>query len=89
MIRLKLTDQESADIAEALDDPTTTEKNKTKLLVIRMHHEGAKHGFIAKVLNLHANTITTSRSIPKADSPALSKIDTTAPAVHWNPLLNA
>jgi transposase len=58
MIRLELTDQDLTDVAEALDDPVTTEKNKTKLLVIRMHHEGANHGFIAKVLNLHANTIT-------------------------------
>jgi len=58
MIRLEITDLELIDIAEALDDPTTTEKNKTKLLVLRMHNEGAKHGFIAKVLNLHANTIT-------------------------------
>ena len=58
MIRLELTDQDLTDVAEALDDPATTDKNKTKLLVIRMHHEGAKHGFIAKVLNLHANTIT-------------------------------
>jgi len=58
MIRLELTDLDLTDIAEALDDPTTPEKNKTKLLVLRMHHEGAKHGFIAKVLNLHANTIT-------------------------------
>ena len=58
MIRLELTDQDLIDIAEALDDPATSQKHKTKLLVIRMHHEGAKHGFIAKVLNLHANTIT-------------------------------
>ena len=58
MIRLELTDQDLTDVAEALEDPSTTEKNKTKLLVIRMHHEGAKHGFIAKVLNLHANTVT-------------------------------
>jgi hypothetical protein len=58
MIQLKLTDEEVIDIAEALDDPTINNKNKTKLLVIRMHGEGAKHGFIAKVLNLHANTIT-------------------------------
>ena len=58
MIRLELTDQDLTDIVEAADDPDTTERNKTKLLVIRMHHEGAKHGFIAKVLNLHANTIT-------------------------------
>ena len=58
MIRLELTEQDFTDFAEALDDPATTENHKTKLLVIRMHHEGAKHGFIAKVLNLHANTIT-------------------------------
>lgn len=58
MMRLELTDQDLTDVAEALDDPVTTERNKTKLLVIRMHHEGANHGFIAKVLNLHANTIT-------------------------------
>ena len=58
MIRLELTDQDLTDIAEALDDPATHEKNKTKLLVIRMHHEGAEHRFIAKVLNLHVNTIT-------------------------------
>ncbi len=58
MIHLELTDQDAIDIAEALDDPSISDKNKTKLLVIRMHDEGAKHGFIAKVLNLHANTIT-------------------------------
>lgn len=46
------------DIAEARDDPSISEQNKIKLLVIRMHCEGAKHHFIAKVLNLHANTIT-------------------------------
>lgn len=58
MIQLDLSDQELSDIAEAIDDPSTREKHKIKLLVIRMHHVGAKHGFIAKVLNLHANTIT-------------------------------
>ncbi len=58
MIRLELTDRQLTDIGEALDDPATSEKNKTKLLVLRMHHGGAKSGFIAKVLNLHANTIT-------------------------------
>jgi transposase len=58
MIRLELTDQEAEDLVEALDDPATSEKHKIKLLVIRMHAEGAQHGFIAKCLNLHANTIT-------------------------------
>lgn len=58
MIQIELTDKEALDIAEALDDPSISDKNKVKLLVIRMHGEGAKHGFIAKVLNLHVNTIT-------------------------------
>ena len=29
MVRLELTDEDLTDIAEALDDPTTSEKNKT------------------------------------------------------------
>lgn len=58
MIRLELTDQDFEDIAEALDDPSIGEKKKIKLLAIRMHVEVAKNGFIAKCLNLHANTIT-------------------------------
>ena len=58
MISLELTEQDISDIAEALDDPDTSDKSRTKLLVIRMHHEEAKPGFISKVLNLHANTVT-------------------------------
>src|SRR5690606_21264415 len=58
MIRLELTDQQIEDIAELLDDPASSDRTKIKLLVIRMHHEGAEHGFIAKVLNLHANSVT-------------------------------
>ena len=58
MIRLTLTEQAMEDIAEVLDDPSISEKTRIKLLVIRMHHEGAKHGFIAKVLSLHGNIIT-------------------------------
>ena len=58
MIRLELTEQELSDISELIDDPSTGEQYKRKLLVLRMHSEGAKHGFIAKVMNLHSNTIT-------------------------------
>lgn len=58
MIQLELSDLELQDLAEALDDPATTEKQKTKLLVIRMHAAGGKSGFIAKCLNLHGNTVT-------------------------------
>lgn len=58
MIQLELTAQDIRDLSEALDDPETSEKNKIKLLAIRMHAEGAKSGFIAKCLNLHSNTVT-------------------------------
>jgi transposase len=58
MIEIHLTDQEIQDLNEAIDDPSHSEKTKIKLLVIRMRHEGAKTGFIAKCLNLHGNTVT-------------------------------
>jgi len=56
MITLELTDAEIDDIAEAMDDPSISDRNKTKLLVIRMHHEGAANKFIAACLNLSVNT---------------------------------
>ena len=85
MIRLKLTDQEIEDIKEALDDPATSDKHKIKLLVIRMHSEGAKHGFIAKCLNLHNNTITNQpRNIRLESWPPSWKIATTSPPARWN-----
>lgn len=58
MIEIHLTSQEIQDLNEAIDDPSHSEKTKIKLLVIRMRHEGAKTGFIAKCLNLHGNTVT-------------------------------
>jgi transposase len=58
MIRLELTLAALEDISEALDDPENGEKQKLKLLVIRMHHQGAEHGFIAGCLRLSPNTIT-------------------------------
>lgn len=58
MIILNLNDKELLDITEALDNPETADKHKIKLLAIRMRHEGAKPGFIAKCLNQHRNTIT-------------------------------
>ena len=64
MISLKIADQDSIDIAEALDDPATSERYKTKLLVIRMHNEGAKHGFISKYLTFMPTlSPTISKSI--------------------------
>ncbi len=58
MTRIELTQADIKDIEEAMDDPSLSDKHRTKLLVIRMHSEGGKHGFIAKCLKLHANTIT-------------------------------
>ena len=58
MTRIQLSLTDIKDIEEAMDDPSRSDKHRTKLLVIRMHSEGGKHGFIAKCLKLHANTIT-------------------------------
>ena len=58
MTRIELSQTEIRDIEDAMDDPSLSDKHRTKLLVIRMHSEGAKHGFIAKCLKLHSNTVT-------------------------------
>jgi len=58
MIKLQLTDQNIFDIYEVLDDPTIDQRNKNKLLVIIMHHEGANNSFISSCMNLSANTVT-------------------------------
>jgi len=59
VITLELTEAELNDIAEAMDDPSISDRYKTKLLVIRMHHQGATNKFIAEVLNLGINTPTS------------------------------
>jgi hypothetical protein len=58
MTRIELSQASIRDLEDAMDDPSLSDKHRTKLLVIRMHSEGARHGFIAKCLKLHANTIT-------------------------------
>lgn len=58
MTRIELSQADIQDIEDAMDDPSLSDKHRTKLLVIRMHSEGGRHGFIAKCLKLHANTIT-------------------------------
>lgn len=58
MTRIELSLTEIRDLEDAMDDPSLSDKHRMKLLVIRMHSEGAKHGFIAKCLKLHANTVT-------------------------------
>ena len=58
MIHIELTPAQAKDINEAMDDPSLGDRHRIKLLVIRMHAEGGKHGFIAKSLKLHHHTIT-------------------------------
>ena len=58
MIKLRLTDEDISDIHEALDDPMIDQRNKNRLLVITMHHEGANNTFISACMKLSANTVT-------------------------------
>lgn len=58
MIKLLLTDQNISDIHEALDDPMIDPRNKNRLLVIIMHHEGANNTFISNCMKLCPNTVT-------------------------------
>ena len=58
MTRIELSQADIRDLEDAMDDPSLSGKHRIKLLVIRMHSEGARHGFIAKCLKLHAIPIT-------------------------------
>lgn len=59
MLKLNLTEIQAEEIAEALDDPNTTDRAKTKLLAIRMHSLGMPHGKIAAALNISDDTVTS------------------------------
>jgi hypothetical protein len=63
MTRIELSQTDIRDIEDAMDDPSLSDKCRTKLLVIRMQSEGARHTFIAKCLKLHANTITITNHL--------------------------
>jgi transposase len=58
MIKLLLTDRNISDIYEALDDPMIDQRNKNRLLMIIMHHEGANNSFISSCMKLCPNTVT-------------------------------
>lgn len=58
MIKLKLSDVQRDEIAEAIDDPSTTERAKIKLLAIRLHSLDMPHGHIAAALNISDDTVT-------------------------------
>ena len=59
MIRLQLTETELNDIAEALDSPEVSDRAKKKLMVITMHIQGAKHGFIEGCLRISSPTLAS------------------------------
>lgn len=58
MIRIHFSDTELQDINEALDCPDTPAKIQRKLMLLRIHSTGAKHGLAAEILNLSPNTVT-------------------------------
>ena len=58
MVTLHLSEQEVADISEALDSPDIGDRAKRKLLVITMHHGGAGAGFITRCMRISAGTHT-------------------------------
>lgn len=89
MIQLELTADEIRDLAEALDDPSISEENRTKLLVIRLHAEGAKSGFIAKCLNLHSNTVTNYlKTYLEGKLPAVLEVKYYQPSSSLDPLMD-
>lgn len=59
MIKLNLTDTQRDEIAEAIDDPATSERAKIKLLAIRLHSLDMPHGQIAAALNISGDTVTS------------------------------
>ena len=59
MITLLLTSQQLGDLTEALEDPAIEHRYKQKLIALRMHHEGAAHGFIGRCLNISQPTLRT------------------------------
>lgn len=58
MIKLKLSEEQLSEIAEAIDDPSTSDRAKIKLLAIRLHSLDMPHGRIAAALNISDDTVT-------------------------------
>ncbi|MBL9178153.1 MAG: hypothetical protein JNM65_08820 [Verrucomicrobiaceae bacterium] len=57
MTYLHLSKQQLEDITEALEDSSLQAQQRNKLLALRMHHEGAAHGFIGRILNITQPTL--------------------------------
>ncbi len=58
MIRLELSDEDRATIAEELDDPTTEPRLHRRLMTVRLHDLSVPHRSIAQALNLSDDTVT-------------------------------
>ena len=58
MIRLELSDEDRAAIAEELDDPTTEPRLHRRLMTVRLHDLSVPHRSIAQALNLSDDTVT-------------------------------
>jgi hypothetical protein len=58
MLRLELSDEDRAAIAEELDDPTTEPRLHRRLMTVRLHDLRVPHWSIAQALNLSDDTVT-------------------------------
>lgn len=58
MIRLKICPDDTEAIQEALDDPSIDQRDKRKLMAIRMHDLNVPHAAIATILNISDDTVT-------------------------------
>jgi hypothetical protein len=58
MIRLELSDEDRAAIAEELDDPTTEPRLHRRLMTVRLHDLSVPHRSIAQALNLSDDMVT-------------------------------
>jgi hypothetical protein len=46
---------------EASEGSSIEPYSRSKLLALRMHHDGASHGFVGRVLNISQPTLRLSR----------------------------
>jgi hypothetical protein len=58
MVRLELSDERRAAIAEELDDPTTEPRLHRRLMMVPLHDLSVSHRSIAQALNLSDDTVT-------------------------------
>ncbi|MBL9142959.1 MAG: hypothetical protein JNM99_04680 [Verrucomicrobiaceae bacterium] len=81
MTRIELSQADIADIEDAMDDPSLSDKVRHKPLVIRMHSEGAKGGSSPGASSCTPTpSPITSKSGSRAASPLSWRIVTTGPA---------